>query len=170
MPVRPGLRLARAAAVCALAAGVGVATAARSQSLIEVLSTTYNSNPDLLAARALLRQTDETLAQAVANWRPQNHAVGGIQQARAGFLSTATSAEPTIRVEWALHDAADHPTALSRRQDGGRHQGCPGQHPGAARGASRHRAERPARRRDIVCRSRAEHRHRRCASQQRPEC
>ena len=36
-----------------------------------MLSTTYNSNPDLLAARALLRQTDETLAQAVANWRPR---------------------------------------------------------------------------------------------------
>lgn len=44
---------------------------AAAQSLIEVLSTTYNSNPDLLAGRALLRQSDETLAQAVANWRPK---------------------------------------------------------------------------------------------------
>jgi outer membrane protein len=56
---------------CALAAGLGAAPGARSQSLIEALSTTYNSNPDLLAGRALLRQTDETLAQAVANWRPR---------------------------------------------------------------------------------------------------
>ena len=55
----------------ALAVVLGAATIspAGSQSLIEALSTTYNSNPDLLASRALLRQTDESLAQAVANWR-----------------------------------------------------------------------------------------------------
>src|SRR4029450_13190869 len=71
MRIRPSLRLARAAAVCALAAGLGAASNAWSQSLIEALSTTYNGNPDLLASRALLRQTDETLAQAIANWRPR---------------------------------------------------------------------------------------------------
>src|SRR4029453_7025199 len=71
MLIRPSLRLARAAAVCALAAGLGAASNAWSQSLIEALSTTYNGNPDLLASRALLRQTDESLAQAVANWRPR---------------------------------------------------------------------------------------------------
>src|SRR5215467_2927587 len=71
MRIRPIVRLARAAILCALAAGLGAAPAARSQSLIAALSTTYNSNPDLLAARAVLRQTDETLAQAVANWRPR---------------------------------------------------------------------------------------------------
>ena len=68
---RPGLRLARAAAWCALVVGLGAAGSTHAQSLIETLSTTYNSNPDLLAARALLRQTDESLAQAVANWRPR---------------------------------------------------------------------------------------------------
>ncbi len=71
MRIRPPLRLACAAAACALAAGPGAASGARAQSLIEALSTTYNSNPDLLAQRAVLRQTDETLAQAVANWRPK---------------------------------------------------------------------------------------------------
>ncbi len=71
MRIRPNLRLARATAVCALVAGLGAASNAWSQSLIEALSTTYNSNPDLLAGRALLRQTDELLAQAVANWRPR---------------------------------------------------------------------------------------------------
>lgn len=71
MRIRPSLRLARVAIVCALAVGLGAAPNARSQSLIEALSTTYNSNPDLLASRALLRQTDESLAQAVANWRPR---------------------------------------------------------------------------------------------------
>jgi outer membrane protein len=71
MRIRPSLRLARAAAVCVFAAGLGAASNAWSQSLIEALSTTYNGNPDLLASRALLRQTDESLAQAVANWRPR---------------------------------------------------------------------------------------------------
>ena len=70
MRFRPALRHACAALVCALAVGSGAATA-WSQSLIEAMSWTYNSNPDLLASRALLRQTDETLAQAVANWRPK---------------------------------------------------------------------------------------------------
>lgn len=71
MRIRPRLRHARRAVACALAVGLGGASNAWSQSLIEALSTTYNSNPDLLASRALLRQTDESLAQAVSNWRPR---------------------------------------------------------------------------------------------------
>jgi outer membrane protein len=67
MRIRSPSRLACAAAALVLASG----PAAHAQSLIEALSTTYNSNPDLLAQRAVLRQTDETLAQAVANWRPK---------------------------------------------------------------------------------------------------
>jgi outer membrane protein len=71
MRIRPFLRHACAAVVGALAAGVFAPGIASAQSLVEALSTTYNSNPDLLAGRATLRQTDETLAQAVANWRPR---------------------------------------------------------------------------------------------------
>jgi outer membrane protein len=71
MRMRPGLSNAFTAAGIALAVGLGAAPSAQSQSLVEALSTTYNSNPDLLAGRALLRQTDESLAQAVANWRPK---------------------------------------------------------------------------------------------------
>ncbi|UYN97696.1 MAG: TolC family outer membrane protein [Enhydrobacter sp.] len=69
MRIRPTLRHACAATVCVLVVAAG-GPGTRAQSLIESLSATYNSNPDLLAARAVLRQTDETLAQAVANWRP----------------------------------------------------------------------------------------------------
>ena len=71
MRIRPSLRVARTLGVCAVAVGLGSGSNAWSQSLIEALSTTYNSNPDLLASRAILRQTDEGLAQAVANWRPR---------------------------------------------------------------------------------------------------
>lgn len=73
VPLRNRTRLKQigAAVVCALAVGSAGATTVRAQSLVDALSTTYNSNPDLLAQRAVLRQTDETLAQAVANWRPK---------------------------------------------------------------------------------------------------
>jgi TolC family type I secretion outer membrane protein len=67
---RLALRHACASVVCALSVGLA-GPQASAQSLIEALSSTYNSNPDLLAARAVLRQTDETLSQAVANWRPK---------------------------------------------------------------------------------------------------
>ncbi|HEY2417762.1 MAG TPA: TolC family outer membrane protein [Steroidobacteraceae bacterium] len=71
MRIRRKLKLACAATICAFAGSLGASHDAWSQSLVEALSSTYNSNPDLLANRAVLRQTDETLAQAVANWRPR---------------------------------------------------------------------------------------------------
>jgi outer membrane protein len=40
------------------------------QTLTEALAYTYNTNPQLLAQRALLRQTDEGVPQALSNWRP----------------------------------------------------------------------------------------------------
>jgi TolC family type I secretion outer membrane protein len=43
---------------------------AQAQSLTEVFSAAYNSNPTLLAARAALRATDEGVSQALSNWRP----------------------------------------------------------------------------------------------------
>jgi TolC family type I secretion outer membrane protein len=71
MRIRPELRLACAATVCAFAGSLAAPSIAWSQSLVEALAATYNSNPDLLAQRAVLRETDETLAAAVANWRPK---------------------------------------------------------------------------------------------------
>ena len=71
MRIRPGLRRACAALSCAVAFGPGLSAPASAQSLVESWSITYNSNPDLLAQRAVLRQTDESLAQAVSNWRPK---------------------------------------------------------------------------------------------------
>jgi outer membrane protein len=40
------------------------------QSLTEALVEAYQTNPQLLAQRALLRATDEQVPQALANWRP----------------------------------------------------------------------------------------------------
>lgn len=71
MRIRPRLRRTCAAIGCALAVGLPAVSDSHAQSLIEALSSTYNSNPDLLAQRAVLRQTDETLTQALSNWRPK---------------------------------------------------------------------------------------------------
>ncbi len=71
MRIRPRLRQTGAALAVALGVGLGASSAAWSQSLVQAMASTYNSNPDLLAGRALLRQTDETLQLAVSNWRPK---------------------------------------------------------------------------------------------------
>src|SRR5471030_3210713 len=71
MRIRPSLRQTGAALVSALVVATGASSTAWSQSLVEAMAASYNSNPDLLAGRALLRQTDETLQQAVSNWRPK---------------------------------------------------------------------------------------------------
>ena len=62
-------RLAISLAAVALSATLGAGPAA-AQTLTEALSSAYTSNPQLLAQRALLRQTDEGVPQALANWRP----------------------------------------------------------------------------------------------------
>jgi outer membrane protein len=46
------------------------AAPASAQTLTEALAYAYNTNPQLLAQRALLRSTDEGVPQALSNWRP----------------------------------------------------------------------------------------------------
>lgn len=45
--------------------------AARAETFAEALATAYQSNPTLLARRARLRATDETVPQALSSWRPR---------------------------------------------------------------------------------------------------
>jgi len=47
------------------------AGSAHTQTLTDALAEAYNSNPQLLAQRALLRETDEQVPQALSFWRPQ---------------------------------------------------------------------------------------------------
>lgn len=55
--------------VCA-AATVAGATGGQAETLEDVLSTAYNTNPTLMARRAALRATDEGVPQAKSAWRP----------------------------------------------------------------------------------------------------
>jgi outer membrane protein len=76
------LKLAVAGAL--LTAVVGAAPVS-AQTLTEALGYAYETNPQLLAQRALLRQTDEGVPQALANWRPTVTFTGESGWNRAGF-------------------------------------------------------------------------------------
>lgn len=69
---RSGVRglLMGGAAFAALAAGLALPSPVSAQTLSEALSLAYETNPVLQAQRARLRETDESLAQALSNWRP----------------------------------------------------------------------------------------------------
>ena len=64
-----GQRLVAGLAGCGLATIVGL-TPAAAQTLDEVLSETYNTNPRLQSARAELRAVDEQVSQAYSRYRP----------------------------------------------------------------------------------------------------
>ena len=64
---------------------------ATAQTMTEALSYAYNSNPQLLAQRALLRQTDEGVPQALSNWRPTVTFTGEAGYNRAGFAEPGTA-------------------------------------------------------------------------------
>ena len=61
----------RGAGLAALLLGVGLAAEAGAMSLEEAFATAYETNPELIEARAGLRATDESVAQARAGLRPQ---------------------------------------------------------------------------------------------------
>ncbi len=68
-----------------LAAG---APQASGQTLTQALAEAYNTNPQLLAQRALLRATDEQVPQALSGWRPTVNFTGQVGGARLGFLAS----------------------------------------------------------------------------------
>src|SRR4051794_5904799 len=88
-PLRSGATFA------AMAAAVLAATPASAQTLTEAFAYTYNNNPQLLAQRALLRATDETVPQALANWRPTVTFSANAGFNRAGFEQRTAAGQPT---------------------------------------------------------------------------
>ena len=64
------LRLKASCAVAALAVSAGLAGPASAETLTDAFAQAYQYNPQLLAQRAQLRATDESVPQALAGWRP----------------------------------------------------------------------------------------------------
>jgi outer membrane protein TolC len=73
-----------------VAAGAFAAWPASAQTLTEAFAYAYNSNPQILAQRALLRATDEQVPQALSNWRPTVTLTGQAGFERAGVASSGT--------------------------------------------------------------------------------
>ena len=57
------------------------------QTLTQALADAYNTNPQLLAQRALLRATDEGVPQALASWRPTVNFTGQVGGTRDAFTN-----------------------------------------------------------------------------------
>jgi outer membrane protein len=69
--------------------------ALQAQTLTQALADTYNTNPQILAQRALLRATDEQVPQALANWRPTVNFTGQFGGTRSDVVTPSTHLLPT---------------------------------------------------------------------------
>ena len=64
---------------------------AAAQTMTQALAEAYNTNPQLLAQRALLRATDEQVPQALSGWRPTVNFNGQVGGARGSFAQAPAS-------------------------------------------------------------------------------
>jgi outer membrane protein len=83
-----------AASALALSAAL-LSSPASAESLTDALVSAYQSNPDLLSARAGQRATDEQVPQALSGWMPTVVAQGSYGAARQS--AKITSAGPTVK-------------------------------------------------------------------------
>jgi len=74
-----------------VAAAVMSSLPAQADTLREALAAAYNSNPDLLAARAQQRSTDEQVPTAISNWRPTISGQVQIQDVENNSIATLSS-------------------------------------------------------------------------------
>jgi TolC family type I secretion outer membrane protein len=85
-------RLASLGALAGLIAPLAV-TSPKAQTLTQALADAYNTNPQLLAQRALLRATDEQVPQALSFWRPTVNFTGQVGIATGSLETQPTPAE-----------------------------------------------------------------------------
>ena len=107
----------------------------QSETLKDALATAYQTNPQLLETHSELRATDEGVAQALANWRPNVQLTGTLAQQRQQFENDAfddlntgkenTSATIALQIDQALYrggrtasevEKAEHNVLLARSQ------------------------------------------------------
>jgi TolC family type I secretion outer membrane protein len=81
-------RIVNLASIAVAVVGL-TAISAQAQTLTDALAESYNTNPQLLAQRALLRSTDEQVPQALSFWRPQVTFTGQV-----GIATASLEAQP----------------------------------------------------------------------------
>src|SRR5215469_16732569 len=102
-------RLAKRTALAAIITAFS-ATAPQAQTLTQALAEAYNTNPQLLAQRALLRATDEQVPQALSFWRPQVTFTG---QVGITTSSLETRPGPEALVTRSVNHTITRPNALT---------------------------------------------------------
>jgi outer membrane protein len=88
-------RLIRVGWLAGFAAGLA-ASSCQGQTLTQALAEAYNTNPQLLAQRALLRATDEQVPQALSFWRPTVNFTGQVGYS-ANSIQAKIQPPPTDR-------------------------------------------------------------------------
>ena len=85
------MRLSGIVAGFALAAGAVVPAVAQVRTLQDALAAAYANNPQIQAARAQLRATDENVPQALAGWRPTVVVSGSYGYGDGNYLTSSGS-------------------------------------------------------------------------------
>src|SRR5437763_16939983 len=105
-------RLMSAFVATLLMAVPGGIAAASAQSLTDALAEAYNTNPQLLAQRALLRATDEQVPQALSFWRPQVTFTGQIGLATASLGAQPGAAAQAAGITRSVTHAISRPDVI----------------------------------------------------------
>ena len=107
--------LRRTATALAVILAAGTATA---ETLTDALVGAYRTSGILEQQRALLRATDEDVAQSVARLRPVlDYAAGVRTQDPASFGSSRTSGSASLTASWLLYDFGATPLAIEGRKE-----------------------------------------------------
>jgi len=107
-----------------LAGSAHAATATRAETLTEALSHAYAYNPELIAARAGQRATDEQVPQALAGWRPTVTVTGtgarstvNAASSIPGFSYRQFSQGATLQVQQPLYQGGRTSSDVKRAED-----------------------------------------------------
>src|SRR5919201_525646 len=90
-------QLVSGAAIVAIV-GTCAASAPQAQTLTQALAEAYNTNPQLLAQRALLRATDEQVPQALSFWRPTVNFTGQVGYSTSSLETPGLGGRNSSRV------------------------------------------------------------------------
>ena len=105
-------RLASLGALAGLVAPIA-ATSLQAQTLTQALADAYNTNPQLLAQRALLRATDEQVPQALSFWRPTVNFTGQVGMATGSLETKPTAMDLANGRTRVVNHAITRPDALT---------------------------------------------------------
>ncbi len=96
-----------------LAASLAAATPALADTLGDAIASAYDNNPDLRAQRALVRQADESVPQALAGGRPTLGARGTADQAGLNFKDNGRTYTSSIQLSQSLYQGGRVKSAVT---------------------------------------------------------